>query len=208
MNIYKRQYTIDELKKGKSIVRYGDGELVVMVGIDISFQKSSPKLQERLKEVLTTDNENVCVGVYVPDKPKYVNIFNATLGDKANNFYHDALLSRTKKDLHILKQLIALWADKDVTVVHYNLDNWIPLLRMAKSVKHIYCKSVNAFDDYDVILKNCLKDATENSIFLLSCGPCATILAYDLAVNGYQALDLGRFYAKFSSPVFADSMFQ
>ena len=41
------------------------------------------------------------------------------------------------------------------------------------------------------ILDECLKESPDK-LFLLSAGPTATILAYDLAQRGYQALDIGH----------------
>lgn len=46
-----------------SISRFGDGEMKLMAGNDIGFQKASPQLAERLKEVLKSQPENHITGI-------------------------------------------------------------------------------------------------------------------------------------------------
>ena len=53
------------------------------------------------------------------------------------------------------------------------------------------CPPENAFDKYDQILKTCL-EFSKDKLVVIALGPTATVLAYDLGVKGYQALDLGH----------------
>ena len=50
----------------------------------------------------------------------------------------------------------------------------------------------HAFEKYDEIL-NTLKKESKNTLIIIALGPTATVLAYDLAKDGYQALDMGHF---------------
>ena len=59
----------------------------------------------------------------------------------------------------------------------------------AKSVTHQIAPSRDAFDEYDKILAEALK-VDRNKMIIIILGPTATVLAYDLGLNGYQALDL------------------
>ena len=43
-----------------------------------------------------------------------------------------------------------------------------------------------------VALDACLQYDDKDSLFALALGPTATVLAYDLSLQGYQALDLGH----------------
>lgn len=54
--------TINEiLTTSKNIVRYGDGEFMVMDGQDIGFQKANKKLTTRLREIFANNNKNLIV---------------------------------------------------------------------------------------------------------------------------------------------------
>ena len=39
------------LKSGCSIARFGDGELDLMIGVDLYFQDATPEIQRKLREV-------------------------------------------------------------------------------------------------------------------------------------------------------------
>ncbi|MDR2870426.1 MAG: GT-D fold domain-containing protein, partial [Deferribacteraceae bacterium] len=52
----------------------------------------------------------------------------------------------------------------------------------------------NAWDEYDTIFEAAKKYSTD-WLVLISAGPTATVLAYDLYKVGYQALDIGHIAA-------------
>lgn len=66
------------------------------------------------------------------------------------------------------------------------------LMTNTRSLLRIICPSQNAWDKYDTILNTVLKKVTKDSLICISLGQCATVLAYDLAKVGYQALDIGH----------------
>lgn len=49
----------------------------------------------------------------------------------------------------------------------------------------------NAFESYTAILGDLIK-YKKDVTFLIILGPTATVLAYDLTVHGYRALDIGH----------------
>jgi hypothetical protein len=49
----------------------------------------------------------------------------------------------------------------------------------------------NAWSEYDRILADARR-LPRDYMFLIAAGPTATILAFDLAIDGYQALDIGH----------------
>ena len=61
----------------------------------------------------------------------------------------------------------------------------------AKSIERILCPAEDAYSRYNEILESCLKFSTDYLI-LIALGATATVLAYDLAKKGYQALDFGH----------------
>ena len=55
----------------------------------------------------------------------------------------------------------------------------------------IYAPGKNAFAKYDDIL-GAIKQYDTSWLIMISLGPTATLLAYDLSKAGYQAIDLGK----------------
>lgn len=59
------------------------------------------------------------------------------------------------------------------------------------SLQRIICPSINAFAMYEAILKECyIQD--KSKLILISLGPTATVLSYDLSLEGYHAIDIGH----------------
>jgi hypothetical protein len=65
------------------------------------------------------------------------------------------------------------------------------LLATAASVRRIVGPATNAFERYDDLYREATKQP-RNMLFLLALGPTATVLAHDLAEDGYRALDIGH----------------
>lgn len=59
------------------------------------------------------------------------------------------------------------------------------------SIKRIIAPSKNSFVRYNEILNTALHQ-DPNALYLIALGPTATVLAYDLAISGRQALDIGH----------------
>ena len=66
------------------------------------------------------------------------------------------------------------------------------LFQEAASIRRIIAPAKNAFSMYDEILTAAEKYAEKDTLVLISLGPTATVLAYDLAMKGIQALDIGQ----------------
>ena len=92
-------------------------------------------------------------------------------------------LGKRKNSAERLKRIIE--GDKSRIGIGNNLFN------NSKSIKRIICPNKNAFTVYDKILNATLK-FDKNYLILISLGPTATVLAYDLNRYGYQAIDFGH----------------
>ena len=66
----------------------------------------------------------------------------------------------------------------------------IPLTN-AETVERILCPSENAFDVYDNIIKTVLNQ-DKSKLIIIALGPTASVLAYDLYLEGFQAIDIGH----------------
>lgn len=87
-----------------------------------------------------------------------------------------------------------IWEGRDVCLIEgeqSRLGVGNDLFANARRVERILCPAVGAFARYDEILASaCRADASR--LFLLALGQTATVLAYDLAHTGRQAIDIGH----------------
>jgi glycosyltransferase family protein len=100
--------------------------------------------------------------------------------------------SRTSLYFNQMKQL---WEKKDILLIEgekSRLGVGNDLFDNAKSIQRILAPNRNAFSHYESILKETCKYKPTDYLILLALGPTATILAYDLAKKGYQAIDIGH----------------
>lgn len=199
-----------------SIARYGDGEFNVIFNENTSFQSSSKQLAKRLKEILISSEPNILIAIpnifasleqFVDSGAtfwrKYV-VYNRKTIYELLNFEHqyfDSIVSRPYleiKDKSKCEQYFnnfkKVWDNKDVIFVEgeaSRLGYKNNLFDNAKSIKRIICPAKNAFDKYSEIFDFCITQP-KDSLFILALGPTATVLAYDLAKEGFRALDLGH----------------
>ena len=98
------------------------------------------------------------------------------------------------------KNFKQIWNDKDILLIEgskskLGINN--DLFSNAKSVERIIAPSKNAFDKYDEILA-VIKERCKGKLVLLSLGPTATVLAYDLCKKGIRALDIGHIQLEYN----------
>ena len=87
-----------------------------------------------------------------------------------------------------------MWKDRDIVIVegiYSRLGVGNDLFDEAKSIRRILGPAKNAFERYDELLSQVMKLDTQ-TLILISLGPTATVLSYDLHNEGYQAIDLGH----------------
>lgn len=200
-----------------SVSRYGDGELDVIWGGSRGFQKPDPQLAIRLKDILSSSlpNHIVClpypflyssnlrsssdkfwsyyVGMNVKKLQDVIDLKKQYFDTEISRFYIDyADRSNCYKQIELLKKI---WGNRDIIIVEGSLTAsgiGNDLFDSAKSIRRIICPAENAFSKYNTILNTVISKANINDLILISLGMTATVLAYDLAKEGYQAIDLGH----------------
>ena len=212
--------TLDKILYDKcSIARFGDGEFSVMNSSRIHFQNRSPKLAQRLKEVIASELPNLMIGL--PDcfgsldnyVPSVINFWRKWMSQKRemvyshldmSRVYYNAFFTRVympfnKTDEHYKNcseyygKIKKIWAGRDVVIcegVGTRFGMFNDLLDGAKSISRLLCPARSAFDKYDEIL-SAFNDISTDKLILAALGPTATVLAYDLCRKGYQAIDIG-----------------
>lgn len=205
------------LKDGVSVSRFGDGEFKWMAELpQNTFQKPSDEMKRRLIEISKSDMENhiVCLSDTFGDLKQFNaygrefwGCFMGMYRKKWMNYlkpgkvYYNTNMTRPYMDyvdkspcenrFHMLKKI---WKDRNIVLIEgekSRLGIGNDLFSGAASVKRILAPATNAFDKYDVILSRACQ-LEKDTLILIALGPTATILAYDLAKEGYQALDIGH----------------
>lgn len=119
-----------------------------------------------------------------------------------NTTYYEAAftrfyLSHRKKELcgSYIQKVKKIWEKRYVIIVegqYSRLGIGNDLFHGASCIKRILCPAKNAFTKYNDIITAITQYARKSDLLLLALGQTATVLAYDLAKLGYQAIDLGH----------------
>ena len=219
LKIESPEDTIQEIiKYNKSISRFGDGEYDIIFGSDINYQEYNERLSKRLMEIINSNKTNLLVGIICPyNKSLQNNYINSEIKfwkiwfltykikllkilNKKKKYYSSEITrfyskfkSKTKVPQYIEK-LKKIWMGRDVLFVEgekTRLGVGNDLFNNTKSIRRIICPPKNSFRVYDKILDTVLK-FDKNFLILISLGPTASVLAYDLSSYGYQAVDIGH----------------
>ena len=200
-----------------SVSRYGDGEYEIMRNRGNGFQNYEKSLSERLKEVLNKPiaNHLVCIPIALnsvslykeESRIKWISFIcrnwrTITKNTPINRIYGNSLCTRfyiimddTSKSGDTAESLKQIWADRDVCIIegqNTRLGVGNDLLNGCKSVKRIICPAQDAWEKYDEIIDAVCKNVNKNKLILCALGMTATVLSFDLAKLGYQAIDIGH----------------
>ncbi len=191
--------TMRLVASGRSIARYGDGELK-MAGraAGIKSQCWHTDLQQRLVEILKASGD--CL-VGIPNIhsdtpktefwPKY-KWASELLVDRE---YVSSFITRPDSAPWINTPeywdlLESLWKDKDITLVRGSSKSLVAddLIGSARSVREILAPRQHAWAEYESLLE---RIGTPDRV-LICLGPTATVMAVDLCAKGVHAIDLGH----------------
>jgi len=210
-NNYPNVETIDEtinriVTERKSIARYGDGEFSLCYYRSIGFQEKDLQLKYRLQSILGFVNNKHCL-IAIPEFTT-VNIYPFWIDYWFENIQDVSQLLDTKAIYPnmgvsrqcILEQIQALskaWDNRNVIFVYgekgrFSLSHTI--FKNIKSYDEVLGPAQNAWSEYNKIQKEVINKACkiDDPLIIISLGPTATVLAYDLSNLGFQSLDIGH----------------
>lgn len=116
------------------------------------------------------------------------------LNSQISRFYLD---DRNKKPSTIENRVSLwkkVWENEDLLIIESKgsgLGKDKTIYQNSKSIQRIECPNSNTYNYYQQIF-SAAKELGENKLILLALGPTATVMAYDLAKEGFRALDLGH----------------
>lgn len=200
-----------------SVSRLGDGEIKIAIGKALGFQNYSPVLQQKMIETLLTPLTGhiiclpdifTCLSIYNEEARKHWQLHLAYYRKYWYRYtikqhsYYNAFISRCYMMFNdksrvpfYFQQLQRIWKNRDILLIEgekSRLGVGNDLFSNARSIKRILGPNRNAFDHYEAILKEVEKYSPVSYLVLLALGPTATVMAYDLAKKGYQAIDIGH----------------
>jgi len=198
--------TVRRLLKGRSIARFGDGELKILEGSGYSREVRNGHLTAEMRMLVGMPSDECIIAIPTMDPagPKYANwmrhekrfrhYFRRDDGVRYGSAFitrpdsaADKLESREYFDL-----ISRLWAGRDRVLVmseaHSKLLACVQAMN-GPGVFHVECPSHAAYSVIDDLERAIVM--AKPSIALLSCGPTATCLAGRLARRGIQGVDLG-----------------
>lgn len=194
--------TLEAAFNGLSLARYGDGELKLARGADAKSQTGDPVLANRLRAILVAPASDclVCIPNIETETPK--GEFWATYRDAryARMYagaqpYGSSFITRPDSAPWIdtpeyWDRVVDLWRGRDVVLVRGSSKSLtLAELGPAKTAEEIIVSRQHAWADYPSLMTRL---ATERRLVMLCLGATATVLAFDLAQIGVQALDLGH----------------
>lgn len=219
IKIHTTKETLEKIaNECKSVARFGDSEFNLMFGNDLIYQKYSEQMAAMMKNVLCDKKKNnnclVCIpysfyrlnGFTAKSKLFWLKYFAKNRRRLENvldvNYsYYDAQISRiyvNRSDKRLSQQYFNIWQkiwnDKNLLIVEGKLSRFgvgNSLLDNAKSIRRIICPSENAFDKYNEI-KESILSTTGYDLVIISLGPTATLIAYELSLQGVWAIDSGN----------------
>lgn len=204
------------IEKKVSICRFGDGEINLILGRNIPFQIASKELSSRMKVIFSSKNPKILIGI-----PSLIYQNKNNIENHSRKFLRDfgrEIDQTTREYIDINRQyypseftlaytiyvnydhkkyfqtISNIWRNRDVTIIcgksvfdkiEHNIFD------CAKSVEYLYAPATNAYNTYNELLHQSKKIA-KNRLVIILLGPTATVLAYDLALENYQALDMGH----------------
>ncbi len=210
--IMTEEETVDEIVfHRKSIARFADGEFGIMFGVARwRFQKNDARLAERLREVVTSEDDNILIGIsdFYGELSHY---WSESDADGIRSYItpeiraqHMELLRTDRLYAHAcisrlgtwdkVRNTKRIWDAKDCVFIEGDKTRMgvgNDLFDNAASIQRILCPAESAFDNYDAILDEARKLPLDKTI-LIALGPTASVLAYDLAKLGYHAIDIGH----------------
>lgn len=211
--------TIEEINRGKSLIRFGDGEFGIYRGKDIHYQKWSPELKDwfdKIKRefeaqgeacpyILAVPRRFITVkGTELAKKRVYVSSWSQSRYDFKKKFSHDLpygdsfLFEKANKDIYS-----RIWTNENcpenIIFVHNN-EQYAKFFAdtYKKNTVFVKCSPKDSFAQLEeleaeiraVIEKN--KWGKNQVMLTISAGPTGKVLVYKLSKEGYQCVDAGH----------------
>jgi len=194
--VLNEDVTLSLALSGTSITRFGDGEIMLMAGESIGYNRFDPGLAEHLRHIAAGNTEAlVCIPrIYASHRKAWVGKYERYGSffpcDTYGSYFIDRPDSAPWTDNDDFRARVRqLWKGKDVTLVHGSETSLTPaMLHDARSVRCVHAPPKDAWPQVYRVFEEI---GRPSGPVILCLGPTATVLAAWLADIGVQAFDLG-----------------
>lgn len=202
------------LNSGKSFVRFGDGEIHLMQGLDQPFQKYEIEIARRLYHILENPRKDLLVALnreyYIPgyirgndsfmrrNSYDFRCFFKKYCGDETR--YIDAACTfggwgdRSESAYNFWNLWKEAFKDRSIAIVcgKHILDKLeYDIFELAKSKQFIYGPKKNAWDEHEKIIEK-IKKIDRQTIIVFILGMAGKAMIPEVADLGYVAWDVGH----------------
>ena len=205
---------------GVSLSRFGDGEFELMLERERPwFQSVNLELAERLRQIISADEvENIIVAIaddfgclekYTEEAADGIRMYMTPEKRKSimkfidmTRKYYDAYVTRPyliykdrKNAENIFLLFKKIWDGRSIVLVegeNAGIGIGNDLFSNVIEIKRILCPQQNAWNKYREIMEGIHSVAKPGELVCVSLGPTATVITYDLAKEGIQAIDIGQ----------------
>lgn len=213
VRIYDESELTEQIRGGKSLIRIGDGEINLLLGIRNHYHSFSKELRHMLREIIRAYGTESPYILAVPraitqrnDILKTQNRFHVWLPFKvffcvggfqrglpyadAHSFYYDGFAERVLSSA--LSGKIAVLVTNENTIRKQRANPRLPW----KNMVHVVTPESEALSSREQIC--CGIDTAlgghrkEEVVLLIAAGPLGKYIVKEYAEKGYQALDIGR----------------
>lgn len=203
-----------QMNTKKSLIRFGDGEFNLLNKKDVHYQKYSPKLVSELKIILQeySNKSNYIIAVpyyYFSNNNRVLNnrlliscwsIAKTVFKNNMKNDvpYGDAFLfSKDNKESFIYEKL---WESYTNIIFVHNNKSYSKAISLKDNQKLFYVRvpnknSYEKINDIQIDIEKIFVSNNLNkkdSIILISSGPAAKVMIYNLSKKGFLCIDTGH----------------
>lgn len=215
IQFYNNEELLGLLKRGKSIIRLGDGDIVsIPLDLENCYHRSSKELKDMYTTIIKNYHKD---SPYILSVPKFLNMTNTelkNLGERklewclpmkvmfvlnfnkdyayadAHNFYYDNFFEKLIDPLFREKRVIFISNRKTIEKQKRNKN--LPW----RDVVYVESPEVNAMDAYIDIKHNLNKALIgtdkKDVVIYNAMGPVGKYIVYEYANRGYQGIDIGK----------------
>jgi len=209
VDFYDDTEVIFKLKYNYSLIRFGDGEINVLLGIAMPYHEANSELTAEFKKMLKSiyKEKNILLAV-----PKYISQSNSHLRKEgrlsvwmpfkviykllfksdikyvdAHSFYDESIVERILEE--VLRDRIVIVVTKKESIDRIDKN-------FGKNQIFIAATDHNAYDDLELI-KNEIdiqieKNSNKNIALIVAMGPVGKLLAYHYHKKNIQCIDVGK----------------
>lgn len=212
VRFFSQQELIDRLRRGRSLIRLGDGEINFLIGRGNPYQKYDARIETMLREIIRSYSADspylLAVSqpislpnfelkqlgrfkVWQPFKVMFRFIFPRDVGyADTHQFYYDRFFESIVAPVFKDRKVVLITRKE---TIEKQLRN--PALPW-RDIVGVEAPIGDALDGYET-LKRKTTDAIEglsptDTVLFFAVGPVGKYLMYELAKNGWQCVDIGK----------------